>query len=121
MSSFMTSTHTRTCIRVLSYADKTPIYNLQLTLCIILFLKCQNPGRVPPATNSRLSPLKPEPVDYNYGFGATVDIPLDTSNVCIQLRLFKYSGFSFCFPFVMYCMYFARICCGFSNCDQFQH
>ncbi|XP_057415714.1 secretory carrier-associated membrane protein-like [Lotus japonicus] len=39
-----------------------------------------NPGRVPPATNSRLSPLKPEPVDYNYGFGATVDIPLDTSN-----------------------------------------
>ncbi|XP_061367698.1 secretory carrier-associated membrane protein-like isoform X2 [Gastrolobium bilobum] len=38
-----------------------------------------NPKSVPPATNSRLSPLKPEPVDYNYGFGATVDIPLDTS------------------------------------------
>lgn len=42
-----------------------------------------------PATNSRLSPLNPEPVDYNnYGFGETVDIPLDTSTVCIQLRLF---------------------------------
>ncbi|KAK7400498.1 hypothetical protein VNO78_11706 [Psophocarpus tetragonolobus] len=38
-----------------------------------------NPGSVPAATNSRLSPLKPEPVGYNYGFGATVDIPLDTS------------------------------------------
>ncbi|KOM31100.1 hypothetical protein LR48_Vigan01g065500, partial [Vigna angularis] len=38
-----------------------------------------NPGSVPAATNSRLSPLKPEPVDYNYGFGATVDIPLDSS------------------------------------------
>ncbi|KAG5038375.1 hypothetical protein AAZX31_07G176600 [Glycine max] len=38
-----------------------------------------NPGSVPAATNSRLPPLKPEPVDYNYGFGATVDIPLDSS------------------------------------------
>jgi hypothetical protein len=39
-----------------------------------------NPGSVPPATNSRLAPLKPEPADYNnYGFGETVDIPLDTS------------------------------------------
>ncbi|TKY71643.1 putative secretory carrier-associated membrane protein 1 [Spatholobus suberectus] len=38
-----------------------------------------NPGSVAPATNSRLSPLNPEPVDYNYGFGATVDIPLDPS------------------------------------------
>ncbi|KAK7319625.1 hypothetical protein RJT34_04348 [Clitoria ternatea] len=38
-----------------------------------------HPVSVPPATNSRLPPLKPEPVDYNYGFGATVDIPLDTS------------------------------------------
>ncbi|AES90385.2 hypothetical protein MtrunA17_Chr4g0047981 [Medicago truncatula] len=39
-----------------------------------------NPGSVPPAKNSRLSPLEPEPADYNnYGFGATVDIPLDTS------------------------------------------
>jgi hypothetical protein len=51
-----------------------------------LFLKCQNPGSVPPATNSRLAPLKPEPADYNnYGFGETVDIPLDTSTVCISL------------------------------------
>ncbi|QCD76701.1 CDC-like kinase [Vigna unguiculata] len=38
-----------------------------------------NPGSVAPATNSRLSPLNPEPADYNYGFGATVDIPLDPS------------------------------------------
>ncbi|MED6212443.1 Secretory carrier-associated membrane protein 2 [Stylosanthes scabra] len=38
-----------------------------------------NTGTVAPATNSRLPPLKPEPADYNYGFGATVDIPLDSS------------------------------------------
>ncbi|KAH1103200.1 hypothetical protein GYH30_037253 [Glycine max] len=38
-----------------------------------------NPGSVAPATNSRLSPLNPEPADYNYGFGATVDIRLDPS------------------------------------------
>ncbi|MCH81475.1 secretory carrier-associated membrane protein, partial [Trifolium medium] len=32
------------------------------------------------ATNSRLAPLKPEPAGYNnYGFGETVDIPLDSS------------------------------------------
>ncbi|PIA28924.1 hypothetical protein AQUCO_06500039v1 [Aquilegia coerulea] len=36
-----------------------------------------NPGSVPPASNSRLSPLPPEPVDY--ARGATVDIPLDSS------------------------------------------
>ncbi|KAK7246575.1 hypothetical protein RIF29_41444 [Crotalaria pallida] len=36
-----------------------------------------NPGSVARGTNSRLAPLNPEPVDYNYGFGATVDIPLD--------------------------------------------
>ncbi|XP_027339592.1 secretory carrier-associated membrane protein isoform X2 [Abrus precatorius] len=41
-----------------------------------------NPGSVAPATNSRLAPLNPEPADYNY-FGATVDIPLDPSTVCI--------------------------------------
>ncbi|XAR55469.1 hypothetical protein NMG60_11035543 [Bertholletia excelsa] len=35
-----------------------------------------NPGSVPPAT-SRLSPLPPEPVDYDRG--ATVDIPLDST------------------------------------------
>ncbi|KAI3465713.1 hypothetical protein Pfo_022376 [Paulownia fortunei] len=35
-----------------------------------------NPGSVPPA-NSRLSPLPPEPADYDRG--ATVDIPLDSS------------------------------------------
>ncbi|GMP54450.1 hypothetical protein CsSME_00019620 [Camellia sinensis var. sinensis] len=36
-----------------------------------------NPGSVPPATNSRLSPLPPEPADYDHG--ATVDIPLDSA------------------------------------------
>ncbi|XP_004485722.1 secretory carrier-associated membrane protein [Cicer arietinum] len=39
-----------------------------------------NSGSVAPVTNSRLAPLNPEPVDYNYGFGATVDIPLDSSS-----------------------------------------
>ncbi|CAN6168451.1 unnamed protein product [Urochloa humidicola] len=34
-----------------------------------------NPRNVPPASNSRLSPLPPEPAD----FSATVDIPLDSS------------------------------------------
>ncbi|KAK9267414.1 hypothetical protein L1049_009840 [Liquidambar formosana] len=36
-----------------------------------------NPGSAPSATNSRLSPLPPEPADF-YDRGATVDIPLDT-------------------------------------------
>lgn len=35
-----------------------------------------NPGSVPPASKSKLSPLPPEPVDYDRG--ATVDIPLDS-------------------------------------------
>ncbi|KAL4202052.1 hypothetical protein AMTRI_Chr02g219070 [Amborella trichopoda] len=38
-----------------------------------------HPGSVPPATNSRLSPLPPEPADFNYDRGATVDIPLDSA------------------------------------------
>ncbi|XP_058073223.1 secretory carrier-associated membrane protein 2-like [Magnolia sinica] len=38
-----------------------------------------NPGSVPPASNSRLSPLPPEPADFYYDRGATIDIPLDTS------------------------------------------
>uniref|UniRef100_A0A5B7A412 Secretory carrier-associated membrane protein n=1 Tax=Davidia involucrata TaxID=16924 RepID=A0A5B7A412_DAVIN len=38
-----------------------------------------NPGTVPSATNSRLSPLPPEPVDFNYDRGAPIDIPLDTA------------------------------------------
>lgn len=37
-----------------------------------------NPGSVPAATNSRLSPLPHEPAGFNYDRGATVDIPLDT-------------------------------------------
>ncbi|KMZ66382.1 Secretory carrier membrane protein [Zostera marina] len=37
-----------------------------------------NPGRVPPAANSRLMPLPPEPADfYNDRNGVTIDIPLD--------------------------------------------
>ncbi|XP_047316026.1 secretory carrier-associated membrane protein 1-like [Impatiens glandulifera] len=36
-----------------------------------------NPGSVPPAAPSKLSPLPPDPVDYDRG--ATVDIPLDGS------------------------------------------
>ncbi|XP_021740485.1 secretory carrier-associated membrane protein 1-like isoform X2 [Chenopodium quinoa] len=36
-----------------------------------------NPGSVPPASNSRLSPLPPEPADF-YNPTATVDIPLDS-------------------------------------------
>lgn len=38
-----------------------------------------NSGGVAPATNSRPAPLNPERADYNYGFGQTVDIPLDAS------------------------------------------
>ncbi|KAG9452725.1 hypothetical protein H6P81_005629 [Aristolochia fimbriata] len=38
-----------------------------------------NPGSVPSATNSRLSPLPPEPADFNYDRGATIDIPLDST------------------------------------------
>ncbi|CAA3016319.1 secretory carrier-associated membrane 2-like, partial [Olea europaea subsp. europaea] len=35
-------------------------------------------GSVPPATNSRLSPLPPEPADF-YNPTAPVDIPLDSA------------------------------------------
>ncbi|KAI4296644.1 hypothetical protein L6164_036588 [Bauhinia variegata] len=35
---------------------------------------------VPSAPNSKLAPLNPEPADFNYGYGATVDIPLDSSS-----------------------------------------
>ncbi|KAG1368174.1 Secretory carrier-associated membrane protein 1 [Cocos nucifera] len=38
-----------------------------------------HPGSVPPASNSRLSPLPPEPADFYSDRSATVDIPLDTS------------------------------------------
>ncbi|KAK1308273.1 putative secretory carrier-associated membrane protein 1 [Acorus calamus] len=37
-----------------------------------------HPGSVPPATNSRLSPLPPEPADF-YNPAATIDIPLDNA------------------------------------------
>lgn len=42
----------------------------------------QNPGSVPPASNSRLSPLPPEPADFYNDRNATVDIPLDSEKVC---------------------------------------
>ncbi|GAB4859551.1 Secretory carrier-associated membrane protein 2, partial [Ancistrocladus abbreviatus] len=42
-----------------------------------IFIESLNPGSVPPASNSRLSPLPPEPADYDRG--ATIDIPLDNS------------------------------------------
>ncbi|KAI5448109.1 Secretory carrier-associated membrane protein [Lathyrus oleraceus] len=38
-----------------------------------------NPRSAASATNSRPAPLNPDRADYNYGFGPTVDIPLDTS------------------------------------------
>ncbi|PON70993.1 SCAMP [Parasponia andersonii] len=38
-----------------------------------------NPGTVAQAKDKRLSPLPPEPVDFNYGRGATIDIPIDSS------------------------------------------
>ena len=41
----------------------------------------QNPGTVTSAKDSRLSPLPPEPVDFNYGRGATIDIPIDSATV----------------------------------------
>ncbi|OVA13917.1 SCAMP [Macleaya cordata] len=37
-----------------------------------------HPGSVPAATNSRLSPLPPEPADF-YNPGATMDIPLEST------------------------------------------
>ncbi|XP_073005020.1 secretory carrier-associated membrane protein 2-like [Typha latifolia] len=36
-----------------------------------------HPGSVPPASNSWLSPLPPEPADFYNDYGATIDIPLD--------------------------------------------
>ncbi|XVF27705.1 hypothetical protein REPUB_Repub14bG0131400 [Reevesia pubescens] len=38
-----------------------------------------NPS-APPASNSRLSPLPPEPAGFNYDREATIDIPLDTAS-----------------------------------------
>ncbi|KAG6508575.1 hypothetical protein ZIOFF_033949 [Zingiber officinale] len=39
-----------------------------------------NPSSIPPASNSRLSPLPSEPAGFYNDYGTTVDIPLDTSN-----------------------------------------
>ena len=46
-----------------------------------LTLRIANLQSVPPASNSRLSPLPPEPADFGYDHGATVDIPIDSSTV----------------------------------------
>lgn len=46
----------------------------------------QNPGTVTSAKDSRLSPLPPEPVDFNYGRGATIDIPIDSATVGSNLQ-----------------------------------
>ncbi|KAF8370163.1 hypothetical protein HHK36_031794 [Tetracentron sinense] len=45
-----------------------------------------NPGSVPPAANSRLSPLPPDPADFNYDPGATIDIPLDRAKVVANFQ-----------------------------------
>lgn len=50
-----------------------------LAYALFYSLNLQNPASVPPATNSRLSPLPHEPADYDRG--ATVDIPLDNPKV----------------------------------------
>lgn len=63
----------------------------------------QNPGSVAPATNSRLSPLPPEPAGFNYGLGTTVDIPIDSAAVGLNPNVgilvmkiwFLLSNFSF--------------------------
>ncbi|KAJ8426556.1 hypothetical protein Cgig2_017072 [Carnegiea gigantea] len=49
-----------------------------------------NPGSIAPASNSRLSPLPPEPADF-YNPTATVDIPLDSTKVPDRLPVDVYS------------------------------
>ncbi|XP_059659459.1 secretory carrier-associated membrane protein 3-like isoform X2 [Cornus florida] len=39
-----------------------------------------------PATNSRLSPLPPEPADFSYDHRAPIDIPLDTPATAMDLK-----------------------------------
>ncbi|KAL0353103.1 UNVERIFIED_CONTAM: Secretory carrier-associated membrane protein 1 [Sesamum angustifolium] len=59
-------------------------------------------GSVPPVTNSRLSPLPPEPADF-YNPTAPVDIPLDSASVDaifselfnLHLHTFSFSCHSF--------------------------
>lgn len=41
----------------------------------------QSTGSVPQASDSRLSPLPPEPADFYNDRGATIDIPLDNAKV----------------------------------------
>ena len=45
-------------------------------------MECQNPGRAPPAANTRLKPLPHEPTDF-YDRNASVDIPLDSASVSV--------------------------------------
>lgn len=55
------------------------------------------------ATNSRLSPLPPEPAGFNYGHDATIDIPIDTSSGGRNFKVVEYMNqcFSFFFFFFM--------------------
>lgn len=48
---------------------------------ILILPNFQNPGSVPPAVNSRLAPLPPEPAGFNYDRDAPIDIPLDSAIV----------------------------------------
>ncbi|THG02130.1 hypothetical protein TEA_020162 [Camellia sinensis var. sinensis] len=64
-------------IEPLSIHHTTIMWRIAFPFHILELSMFQNPGSVPPATNSRLSPLPPEPADYDRG--ATVDIPLDSA------------------------------------------
>ncbi|CAK9169255.1 unnamed protein product [Ilex paraguariensis] len=58
---------------LLLYVDGLTSYYLHVTIVF------QSAGTVPSATNSRLSPLPPEPADF-YDRNAPIDIPLDTAS-----------------------------------------
>ncbi|XP_058771626.1 secretory carrier-associated membrane protein-like [Vicia villosa] len=45
-----------------------------------------NPRSTASATNSRPAPLNPDRADYNYGFGPTVDIPLDNTSTDVKKK-----------------------------------
>jgi hypothetical protein len=50
-------------------------------------------------TNSRLSPLPPEPAGFNYGHDATIDIPIDTSSGGRNFKVDEYMNQCFSFFF----------------------
>lgn len=53
------------------------------------------------ATNSKLSPLPPEPAGFNYGHDATIDIPIDTSSGGRNFKVVKDMNQCFSFFFSM--------------------